>query len=391
MSDRDEFSPETKRTLASRVGWKCSAPECRRPTVGPKLGEPSGIVILAEAAHITAAARKGPRFDEALTPEERSGLENGIWLCRRCAAVVDRDHLNYSAETLRQWRQLAEARAHQALVGEGGEIWVEPSTLVSFGPKIIAESVWLGGSREKWGFGIRHFVRGSSAELRSFVEAVDGNNIGGAFITVESQGDARLLTGVPEWELGTEQSNVIVKVTLPIQARPEREDPREMGHDIALTDGDLDPNMMLIKGMDTAKQHVWMALATPLGDFWHPEWGSRWRELAEEFQSDRALLGRLFLLDMARLVNVPVPSRQWVKRGSTVVEEEIKEAPLKFVERVESVTVLDLDLARPETRVRIKLRWAATGERWESDLRVPLHAARPVAPTPPSGVFIPTL
>ncbi len=33
---RDEFNKTTKEELAYRVGFKCSNPDCRRPTSGPK-------------------------------------------------------------------------------------------------------------------------------------------------------------------------------------------------------------------------------------------------------------------------------------------------------------------------------------------------------------------
>ncbi|HLL00448.1 MAG TPA: hypothetical protein VK539_07690 [Myxococcaceae bacterium] len=314
-------------------------------------------------------------------------MSNGIWLCGHCADIIDKDYMNYSAETLQQWRVLAERDAHQALVGSGSEVWFEPTTLVAFGFNIVTEAVWLGGSREKWRFGIKRFIRGDSAALRSFIEgAVDG---GGEerFVTVESQGDGRLLTGVAEWERTTGQGDIGTIVTLPIQPRPERADPREMGTDLALADGDLafvDGDFALVSGIDTAKQLIWRVLATPHGEWdWHPEWGSRWRRLAEEQGTDRALLGRLLLLDMARLVSIPIRMTDYV--GTKLEAVEKMDAPLSFVERVESVSVLGLDWVKREISVQVTLRWAASQERWQEVLNVPLPECRPPA-VPPSAV-----
>ena len=87
---RDDFSEATKKELAAMVGYKCSNPCCRRTTIGPKLsGE--GTINLGEAAHIKAASPGGKRYDPDMTPEERAGYENGIWMCRTHAALIDRD------------------------------------------------------------------------------------------------------------------------------------------------------------------------------------------------------------------------------------------------------------------------------------------------------------
>jgi hypothetical protein len=107
---RDNFTKPVVEELARRVAFACSNPACRNQTVGPKSG-PDGFVTTGEAAHITAAAPGGPRYNAALTSSERSALQNGIWLCRNCAGLIDRDVQGYAVEKLLQWKQTAEARA----------------------------------------------------------------------------------------------------------------------------------------------------------------------------------------------------------------------------------------------------------------------------------------
>ncbi len=113
---RDDFTKAVKEALGKRVSFRCSNPDCRRHTLGPQ-AQDSGSANIGAAAHITAAAPGGPRFDPDLTPEERMNAANGIWLCRTCATLVDADALGYTVEALREWKALAEATASVELRG----------------------------------------------------------------------------------------------------------------------------------------------------------------------------------------------------------------------------------------------------------------------------------
>ena len=70
---------------------------------------------LGIVAHICAAAPGGPRYDPNMTPEERAGEENGLLLCRYCAALVDADEKAYPPQLLRMWREEAYRLAAEAL------------------------------------------------------------------------------------------------------------------------------------------------------------------------------------------------------------------------------------------------------------------------------------
>jgi len=106
-STRDEFSAATKRKLGSRVGLRCSNPGCRVCTSGPAMEE-DGLVHVGVAAHISAAARRGPRFNVELTSNARSSAANGIYLCQICGKMVDDDRLRYPEELLQEWKDDAE-------------------------------------------------------------------------------------------------------------------------------------------------------------------------------------------------------------------------------------------------------------------------------------------
>jgi hypothetical protein len=110
MSNRDDFSAKTKRTLAARVGHHCSNPGCGRSTLGPALEE-GRFINIGKAAHITAAALGGKRYDASLTPDERRADANGIWLCGLCADLIDKDEKRFTLELLRKWKSDALAHA----------------------------------------------------------------------------------------------------------------------------------------------------------------------------------------------------------------------------------------------------------------------------------------
>jgi WD40 repeat protein len=111
---RDDFTQKTTEVLAKRVAQRCSNTECAQSTSGP--GSDSGSAVnLGVAAHITAAAPGGPRYNPGLTSEERRSPSNGIWLCQTCAKLIDSDENRFDSATLRAWKQQAESEALKAI------------------------------------------------------------------------------------------------------------------------------------------------------------------------------------------------------------------------------------------------------------------------------------
>ena len=78
-------------------------PGCAKPTTA--LNSSTGnISRLGYAAHDSAAAPGGPRFNEDLTAEQRRALENGAHLCPTCARLVDIDPERFPLGTIRSWQ-----------------------------------------------------------------------------------------------------------------------------------------------------------------------------------------------------------------------------------------------------------------------------------------------
>ena len=114
-SNRDNFSKKTIDTLCKRVNAICSNPECNRGTLAPST-ESDKVINTGVAAHISAASPGGPRYDKNMNIEQRTSIENGIWLCQTCSKLIDSDPLKYTSEILYEWKKKAELRASTGLV-----------------------------------------------------------------------------------------------------------------------------------------------------------------------------------------------------------------------------------------------------------------------------------
>jgi hypothetical protein len=107
---RDDFTEDVKRVIAHRASLTCSNPDCGCPTGGPQ-DDPTKALNVGVAAHISAAASRGPRYNPDLSPEQRMSAENGIWLCQNCAKLVDNDESQFTCKILDAWKTSREFSA----------------------------------------------------------------------------------------------------------------------------------------------------------------------------------------------------------------------------------------------------------------------------------------
>jgi hypothetical protein len=115
---RDDFTKQTIADIAKGVGYRCSNPDCTRPTVAANAAQ-DGIITIGVAAHVCAASPGGPRFNAAQTPEARRGRDNGLWLCQNCGRLIDADPQRFTVEVLTGWKHTAQSRAFRELVVPG--------------------------------------------------------------------------------------------------------------------------------------------------------------------------------------------------------------------------------------------------------------------------------
>ena len=124
---RDDFSGAIKEVLAKRVAYRCSNPNCRSITSGPH-SDASRAINLGVAAHIAAASPGGPRFDEHQSPGERGAIENAIWLCQKCAKLIDSDVVTFPIGTLKNWKVAAETEILRSIGVQNDDNYPHPGT-----------------------------------------------------------------------------------------------------------------------------------------------------------------------------------------------------------------------------------------------------------------------
>lgn len=126
-----DFSQKAKETLAKRVAQTCSNPSCLNPTSGAHT-DPTKSMNVGEAAHIYGARVGAKRFDPSMTNTERRNEVNGIWLCRKCAKLIDSDEQHYSAGLLFEWKQNAEQKVLSQLEGRSDQKFLLETELEFF-------------------------------------------------------------------------------------------------------------------------------------------------------------------------------------------------------------------------------------------------------------------
>lgn len=141
---RDDFKKVTIDVLPRRVGYLCSNPDCRKSTIGAN-DVPDKSTSIGIAAHITAASPGGPRYDETLTTEQRTHIDNAIWLCSNCATLIDKDENRYPVELLNEWKLQAEEESTEKLKGE-------KKTKKTEAPFLEADLIWKNGGRYNQGY-----------------------------------------------------------------------------------------------------------------------------------------------------------------------------------------------------------------------------------------------
>lgn len=124
---RDDFPKSVAEALAKRAAYICSNPDCRASTIAPSPDDDAKFTYIGKAAHITAASPGGPRFDETMSPEGRSAIGNGIFLCSNCAEMIDKNEgRGYSVGSLLKWKEEHETWVSQNLNKRAGETAVTP-------------------------------------------------------------------------------------------------------------------------------------------------------------------------------------------------------------------------------------------------------------------------
>ena len=102
---RDDFDSKTVSVAKMQAAYICSNPVCRRLTIAPSISDENKVQYIGKVAHITAAAKGGPRYDKDISEIERKSLSNAIFLCSNCADLIDKNNgVDYPKFTLYGWK-----------------------------------------------------------------------------------------------------------------------------------------------------------------------------------------------------------------------------------------------------------------------------------------------
>ncbi|MGI4812078.1 MAG: hypothetical protein ACRYGG_01860 [Janthinobacterium lividum] len=359
MSNRDDFLKPVKRIVAARAGWQCSM--CRRLTVGPSEEAPDALTNIGKAAHI-AAASSGPgarRYDDTMTPKERAGIANAIWLCSDHAELIDRDAVTYSASQLHNIK-----RNHEQLIAHAVRIGTSTNFttgLFAIGPDIVCTGVLASVSADSWRLRLAHFLTGDIHKITMFIDGFVKMIPEDQYVLSNDVGDGRVLTSAPT--LVKEVDDYIL--ICPVAASFPRIDAQKLGSSMALHPDtsdlyvDSQGDIARVSGLDYLPQKIHMLLSLNQGDnVFSPKYGMRFFEYFEAFRGS-PWLDLMLKLDVIRQASIPFYDRIMSRH----------ETPLRCVNRVHSIDLLTDSPVDNRLSLRISLDVQGVGK-WIRELSI---------------------
>jgi hypothetical protein len=355
-SNRDNFSSKTIKALGLRANHRCSFPGCGSSTSGPSNESPMAHVNIGVAAHIHGAAPGSRRYLPSMTPEQRSHIENGIWLCANHSIEIDRDEMRYTADVLRKMKLAHEIQVSSELSGSRPRM---DTDFIALGQDLIFTGEVIGTVEYEWQLRIDHFLIGDLFKLIKFIERFDHIDKYDRYVLVNAFGDGRQLAAAPVW-LKTDAGYIVSCRVLKSFPRTSAHNiPTDTAlsdaHDIFLVNGDF----ATVSGLAALPQKIKVCLSTFRGEMQSdPIFGTRIKEYFDLFQDSPWLL-RLIKLEVIRLACVPYYD-QITKQDCT---------PLQSVLRVYSIEQLPSEQKANWLPFRFLLEVDGVGS-WQHDIPI---------------------
>ena len=364
---RDDFSINTKVALALRANYKCSFTDCGLPTSGPNDSSPDAVTKIGVAAHIHAASPGGPRHLASMTPEERSSIVNGIWMCPTHSTLIDRDTITYTADIIRQMKSAHEQRVAAEMSGVTKSEF--DTDLVAIGTDLVFSGELIGVNGDEWQLRIHHFIIGDISTLISFGERFEQIDPYERYILVNALGDGRQLSGAPAFLKSASGYVVTSKVCKSFPRINAHDLPRDFAlndaHDIFAANGSI----ATVSGLDALPQRIKSCLSLQRGESpFYPTLGARIKDYFDLFR-DSPWLAHLIKLEVIRHACVPYKN-QGVMREYT---------PLMSVSRVHDVEMLSSDPTKDWLPFRFLLTAEGIGQ-WQRDISILIPRGNKGAP-----------
>jgi hypothetical protein len=368
MNNRDDFSAKVKQAVAARAGWHCSFTGCAKLTVGPSEEAPDASTKIGEAAHICAASPGGRRYDPSMTPDERAGINNAMWLCSDHAKLIDRDEATYTAEELRAMKREHEAACARAVrTGSSAELI---TGLLAIGPDIVCTGSLTHINADSWTLRLGHFLIGDLHKVISFISGFASEAADRRYILSNELGDGRVLIAAPSLL----KQDGGCRLLCPVAPGFPRIDVQKLGSDLALhpdtNDLYLDKkgDIALVSGLDYFPQRVREVLSMQRGESpFSPAFGMRFFEYFEAYRGS-PWLDLLFKLDVVRQASIPFKDRRMDQQYT----------PLQCVTRVRNVKLLADTPAQNRLPVRLDFEVQGVGP-WQRELSIYMPTAEQMA------------
>jgi hypothetical protein len=355
MTNRDDFSAKIKNIVALRASQRCSFRGCSQPTSGPSDESPEAVNKSGVVAHIHAAA-PGPgarRYLASMSRQERSHIDNAIWLCGTHARLVDGDEVTYTADVLRAMKReheanCAERQRNAILAGES------VLDLISIGPDIVFVGELLGIDNEEWSFHLRNFVAGDVHTLIAFIERHEQTAAIDRYVLVNFLGDGRALKGTPSITREKTGGYVVRCPVLPSADRIRAADiPKSWAlsdsHDLTAQSG----KWAMVSGLEALPQQVKTCLSHQTGESpFHRDFGTRFAEYYSLLFGS-PWFEHFLKLEVIRQAAIPY----------------MQHTPLLCVERVYGIEIFANAPTKSWLPIRVDLDVKGVG-RWRHDLSV---------------------
>lgn len=368
VKSRDDFTASTRSVLALRANHRCSYEGCARITTGPSDDSASqGTVTTGVAAHISAAAPGGPRYDSNMTAEERAGIENGIWLCATHARLIDVDYGAYSVEKLRGMKAAHERHIGKLMRDGPGVAQNFTCDLAAFGPELLFTGSLVEATHTTWRFRIEHFVLGDLVTLTTMCGRWDSpaaDSYDQYFLSNEL-GDGRAIAAPASWE----RTSAGLVLTVPVRPPAARISGTALLADIKLIDGDIS-GFETVCGLASLAQKISVVLSAQRGEMRSaPTFGTHAWQLVAALGSS-GWIERLIRIEAIRMACIPF--------DDPILG--VSSTPLQCVLSVRSLTLTSMRDSRATCRLELNVESVG---RWSGDIWifVPPNSRSAVAAT----------
>lgn len=140
-SGRHKVPPRVEKNLALRSGNACAYPTCGKELTFDSVHPDDDSKVIGKAAHIAAASPGGPRYDPTMTDQQRSSIDNLLFLCGDHHDAVDSQLGYHTTDFLRDAKETHEALVRRSVRTSLGHVGYPELEAVCASLASVASSV----------------------------------------------------------------------------------------------------------------------------------------------------------------------------------------------------------------------------------------------------------